>query len=258
MGLHSTSVRLIGPPQADGEYVALRESGSEEIVHIHDYVRLYRMPGLYEYIVQELLGCRSPQVAAEALGRALTRLALEPARVRLLDLGAGTGLVGELVRELGVATVVGLDTLAAAREACLRDRPGVYRDYIVGDLADPGPELLAELRFQRLGGLVAAGAFGGTHMPGSGLVNALALLPPGAPVVFTIDERWTHTDAPGGFRAVLSRLLASGELQLLERSRFEHRLTTTGEAVHYELLVAATGVPRLTGRGGDDGTLAGE
>jgi hypothetical protein len=248
MALHSTRVRLIGPPQADGEYVALREGGSEEIVHLHDYARLYRVPGLYEHIVQELLGCRSPQVAAEALARALKRLALEPARVRLLDLGAGTGLVGELVRAHGVATVVGLDALAAAREACLRDRPGVYRDYIVGDLADPGPELLAELRLHRPGGLVAAGAFGGTHVPGSGLVSALALLPLGAPVVFTIDEHWTRTDGPGGFRTLLTRLLASGELQLLERSRFQHRLTTAGEPVHYELLVAARGpsVPPLT------------
>jgi hypothetical protein len=36
-------------------------------------------------------------------------------------------------------------------------------------------------------------------------------------------------------------MLASGELQLLERSSFRHRLTTGGEAVHYELLVAAKG-----------------
>jgi hypothetical protein len=241
MGSLSTRVRLIGPPEADGEYVALRENGIEEIVHLHDYPRLYRVPGLYEHIVQELLACRSPQVAAEALARALERLALEPARVRLLDLGAGTGLVGELVRALGIVTVVGLDALAAAREACLRDRPGVYSAYVVGNLADPGPELLAELRAQRPGGLIAAGAFGGTHMPGSGLVNALAPLPPGAPVVFTIAEDWTRSDGPGGFRTVLARLLASGELQLLERSRFQHRLTTAGEPVYYELVVAAKG-----------------
>jgi hypothetical protein len=242
MRFHSTHVRLIGPPHADGEYVALRENGlEEEIVHLHDYPRLYGVSGLYEYIVQGLLGCRSPQVAAEALARALKRLGVEPAEVRLLDLGAGTGLVGELVRGLGIATVVGLDSLAAARVACLRDRPGVYRDYLVGDLADPGPELLARLRRHQPGGLVAAGAFGGTHVPPTALINALALLPSGAPVVFTIDERWMRTDAPGGFRTPVTQLLASGELQLLERSRFRHRLTTDGEPVTYELLAAAKG-----------------
>jgi hypothetical protein len=237
---HSTHVRLIGPPQADGEYVALREHGcEEELVHLHDYARLYRVSGLYEYIVQEMLDCRSPQVTAEALARALKRLALDPADVRLLDLGAGTGLVGELVRGLGVTTVVGLDALAAAREACLRDRPGVYHDYLVGDLADPGPELLGQLRRHRPSGLVAAGAFGGTHMPVKALVNALALLSSGAPVVFTIDQRWMRADASGGFRTTVTRLLASGELRLLERSRFRHRLSTGGEPVSYELLAAA-------------------
>jgi SAM-dependent methyltransferase len=242
MSSDSTRVRLIGPPQADGEYVALRENGSgEEIVHIHDYARLYGVSGLYEYIVQELLECRSPQVAAEALSRALKRLAHDAPRVRLLDLGAGTGLVGELVREFGVATVVGLDALSAAREACLRDRPGVYGDYLVGDLADPPPELLAQIRDHRPNAFVAAGALGGTHVPAKALDNALALLPAGAPVVFTLDERWMRTDGPGGFRTPVNRLLASGELQLLERSSFRHRLTTGGEAVHYELLVAAKG-----------------
>jgi SAM-dependent methyltransferase len=245
VSFHSVDVRLIGPPHADGEYIGLREDGSEEeIVHLHDYARLYGVSGLYEYVVQDLLGCRSPQVTAEALARALTRLALNPAEVRLLDLGAGTGLVGELVRELGVAAVVGVDALAAARVACRRDRPGVYRDYRVGDLGNPGPELLAQLRRLRPNGLVAAGAFGGTHVPAAALVNALALLPSGAPVVFTIDERWMRTDAPGGFRTPVNRLLSAGELQLLERSRFRHRLTTTGEPVLYELFAATKGETR--------------
>ena len=48
-------------------------------------------------------------------------------------------------------------------------------------------------------------------------------------------------DGPGGFRTSVTQLLASGELQLLDRSRFLHRLTTAGDPVDYELLVAARG-----------------
>lgn len=242
MGLPSTRVRLIGSRDAAGEYVALPADGDDEmIVHLHDYARFYDVSGLYEHVVQELLRCRSPQIAAEGVGQALRRLRLDPANVTLLDLGAGTGLVGELVRELGVAAVIGLDALAAARAACLRDRPGVYHDYLVGDLADPNPELFAALRDHRPNGLVSAGAFGGTHAPATALLNALALLPAGAPVVFTIDERWMREDGPGGFRTPVTQLLASGELELLDRSRFRHRLTTAGDPVDYELLVAARG-----------------
>jgi hypothetical protein len=235
-------MRLIGPPQADGEYIGLRDPDSdEEIVHLHDYERMYRVPGLYEHVVQELLRCRSPQVAADGLADALGRLGLDPSAITLLDLGAGTGIVGELAGGLGVRTVVGMDALEAARTACLRDRPGVYRDYLVGDLAAPAPELLARLRSHRPTALVSAGAFGGSHAPPAALRGALALLPAGAPVVFTIDERWIQTDASGGFRTPVTRLLASGRLQLLCRSRFRHRLSTTGNPIWYELIVAANG-----------------
>lgn len=242
MAVSGTVVRLIGPPEADGEYVAMRDPiAGEDIVHLHDYERIYGVPGLYEHIVQRLLRCRSPQIATDGLAQALERLGLDPGQIVLLDLGAGTGIVGELANGLGVRTVIGVDALEAARAACLRDRPRVYRDYLVGDLAAPRPELLERLRRHRPTALVSAGAFGGAHAPPAALLNALALLPAGAPVVFTIDERWMQTDGPGGFRAPVSRLITSGGLRLLRRWRFQHRLSTTGNPIHYELIVAANG-----------------
>ncbi len=242
MAVSGTVVRLIGPPEADGEYVAMRDPiAGEDLVHLHDYERIYGVPGLYEHIVQRLLRCRSPQIATDGLAQALERLELDPGQIVLLDLGAGTGIVGELANGLGVRTVIGVDALEAARAACLRDRPRVYRDYLVGDLAAPRPELLERLRRHRPTALVSAGAFGGAHAPPAALLNALALLPAGAPVVFTIDERWMQTDGPGGFRAPVSRLITSGGLRLLRRWRFQHRLSTTGNPIHYELIVAANG-----------------
>jgi hypothetical protein len=248
-------VRLLGPPEVDGEFVRLSDGS---VVHLHAYERIYAVPGLYEYVVQERLGCRSPQVACEGLMRAVSSLSINPAALTVLDLGAGTGLVGELVRGRGVSSVVGLDPLGAAREACSRDRPGVYRDYLVGDLACPDSALLARLRASGLGGMVSAGAFGGGTSPARGssgryddqpsrahgspavLVNVLGLLPAGAPVVFTIDERWMRGGEPDGFGPTVGRLVGEGRLGMLERSRFRHRVTTSGEPIYYELIVAAT------------------
>ena len=245
MTVRQPFVRLIGPPEADGEYVALGNPGAvEEIVHLHDYERLYRVPGLYEHIVQELLGCRSPQVAADALAEALNDLSIDPSEVVLFDLGAGTGIVGELASGAGISTIVGLDALDAARTACLRDRPRIYADYLVGDLAAPDRKLRTILEGHHPTALISAGALGGTHAPGAALINAIDLLPAGGPVVFTIDERWTRTDGPGGFRTVISRLLASGRLQLIRRSRFEHRVTTSGKPIYYELVAAVTGTEK--------------
>ena len=235
-------VRLIGPPEADGDYIALSDAGAdEEIVHLHDYERLYRVPGLYEHVVQDLLGCRSPQVAADALADVLKALGREPSEVVVLDLGAGTGIVGELASAIGISAIIGLDSLDAARAACLRDRPGVYSDYLVGDLAAPPRELRAMLERHGPNALISAGALGGTHASSAALVNALGFLATGAPVVLTIDERWTQPGAPGGFRELLARLLASRQLRLLRRSRFRHRLSTSGNPILYELIVAVTG-----------------
>lgn len=231
-------VRLLGPPEADGEYIELSD---HETLHLHEYTRIYAVPGLYEHVVQELLQCTSPQVAAAGFLRAVERLGLEPGGLTVLDVGSGTGLVGELVRGGGVARVVGVDALPAAREAALRDRPGVYADYVIGDFQRDDDALRGALRPYALGGLVSAGAFGGTHATPKALENALALLPAGAPVAFTLDERWMDESDPEGFGTAVGRLVADGRLAVLERTRFQHRVTTTGQPIFYELLVGRTG-----------------
>ena len=230
-------VRLLGPPEADGEYIALND---HETVHLHEYTRIYAVPGLYEHVVQERLRCTSPQVAAAGFLRAAERLGLEPGALTVLDVGSGTGLVGEFVRDGGVARVVGVDALPAAREAALRDRPGVYADYVIGDFQRDDDTLREALRPYPLGGLVSAGAFGGTHATPRALENALALLPAGAPVAFTLDERWMDESDPDGFGVAVAKAVAEGSLAALERSRFQHRVTTTGEPIFYELIVGRT------------------
>ncbi len=225
----------------DGEYIALSE---HDVVHLHDYERVYAVPGLYEYVVQERLQCRSPQVVAEGFVKAAARLDLDLDlgldSVTVLDVGAGTGLVGELVRRGGVGRIVGVDSLLAARMACLRDRPDVYVDYVVGDflLGDALREALGRYSF---GGLVSAGAFGGTHATPRALENALAVLLPGAPVAFTIDERWMDEADPDGFGAAVKRLVADGGFVVTERTRFLHRVTTTGQPIFYELITGHVG-----------------
>ncbi len=237
-------LRLIGPPERDGEYVALSDGlGILEVIHLHDYDRIYRTPELYEHIVQELLQCTSPQVVADGLLRAVERLGVAPERLTLLDLGAGTGLVGELVAARGITDVIGVDALESARQACLRDRPGVYRDYLVGDLARDDGLLVKELALLEASAMTGAGAFGGTHAPAQTLESSLALLPEGAPVAFTIAEQWTQSDGPGAFRTPLAQMIEEGRLRLIERSRFQHRISTTGEPIFYELFVGSSGGP---------------
>src|SRR5947208_4277783 len=120
----------------------------------------------------------------------LTRRRMDPAGVVLLDLGAGTGIVGELAGELGIRTVIGVDSLKAARHRLparsglrlsrvSRRRPRCSLTHAARAAAPPSAHAL-----------ISAGAFGGTHAPPAALRNALALLSIGGSVVFTIDEEW--------------------------------------------------------------------
>lgn len=61
--------------------------------------------------------------------------------------------------------------------------------------------------------------------------------------MFTIDQRWLATDEPGGFRAATDRLVDSSEIALLERTSFQHRVTTTGTPIHYDLIAAVRDDP---------------
>ena len=47
-----------------------------------------------------------------------------------------------------------------------------------------------------------------------------------------------QNDGQGGFRTPVTQLLAGAQLRLLERTRFQHRLSTAGQPIHYELMVA--------------------
>ena len=58
------------------------------------------------------------------------------AKLRVLDVGAGNGMVGEELDRMGARHIVGVDIIPEAKEAAERDRPGVYDDYFVVDLTD--------------------------------------------------------------------------------------------------------------------------
>ena len=52
-------------PLIGREIIEVRyEDGRVEELHLHDYERLYALPGAYEQIVSDRLGCVSPQVIA--------------------------------------------------------------------------------------------------------------------------------------------------------------------------------------------------
>lgn len=115
------------------------EDGRAEELRLHDYERVYEIPGLYEQIVQDRLACRSPRRLARTLANAADALGYDRKHLRVLDLAAGNGVSGEALRNEGLTPVLGTDLVPEARAAALRDRPDVYERYLTLDLLSLTP-----------------------------------------------------------------------------------------------------------------------
>ena len=113
----------------DEVFFTLIEDGEEKRLRFHDYDEIYKRPGLYEQLFYERLRCNSPGKVADLLQRALNTVREPVTELRVIDLGAGNGMMGEVLKREGVARLVGADIIPEARDAAYRDRSTVYDDY---------------------------------------------------------------------------------------------------------------------------------
>lgn len=90
----------------DSEWCVVEVGGTWQEFRFHDYDRIYEVEGLYERLFYDLLQCRSPGVLRKALGRN-SNAPRSPGELRVLDLGAGNGIMAHELAELGVEYVVG-------------------------------------------------------------------------------------------------------------------------------------------------------
>ena len=112
----------------DEVFFSLIENGETRRLRFHDYAEIYKRPGLYEQIFYDRLKCNSPGRVTDLLKRALNTVREPLSELRVLDLGAGNGMMGEALKRDGVAQLVGADIIPEARDAAYRDRSEVYDD----------------------------------------------------------------------------------------------------------------------------------
>ncbi|HWC28340.1 MAG TPA: hypothetical protein VG474_17245, partial [Solirubrobacteraceae bacterium] len=199
---------------------------------LHEYSRVYAIPGLYEEVVQRRLRCETPDKLADLLLRCAADAGVEPRQLAAFDLGAGNGVLGEVLRERGVGTLIGSDNIAEARDAALRDRPDLYAEYLVGD-TDELPQIPDLVREHGLNVLVAAGALGLGHVTAGSFQRLWSAFPAGSWYVVSLHEDLAE---PGGsdFGDYLAALDGGdGGDTILARERYRHRLTMSGEPIHY-------------------------
>lgn len=268
----------------DDEWCELVEGHRVTRIRFHDYAQVYSIPGLYNQLFggpDSETRCVSPQVMAGLLREQLPLVlhdktsqgqnhdggSSEP-RLRVLDLGAGNGMMGEEIRCLvggygeGGGTlpvgrdstrIVGFDILPEAKAATERERPGVYDAYVAADIteyvtAPPGDPTEAAVFAQGFNVLtsVSSLAFG----DGSVRVfkAAVSLVDEGGLLVFNLKEDFfdpideTKTadgvDDGNGFSSLIRNAVENGVLSIVVKKRYCHRYSVTGKPLYYVAVVA--------------------
>jgi predicted TPR repeat methyltransferase len=161
--------------------------------------------------------------------------------LRVLDLGAGNGMVGEELADMGVKSIVGVDIIEKAAEATERDRPGLYDDYHVVDITTLNESDRRELTEYRLNTLACVAALGFGDIPPEAFIAAYNLICPGGWITFNIKEDFLLNGDRSGFSRLIRAMLDDGTLELRQRQRYQHRLATDRHPLHY---VAIVGVKR--------------
>jgi predicted TPR repeat methyltransferase len=222
----------------DQEWCEIEVDGRARRLRFHDYAEIYNIPSAYEKLFYEELRCSSPGVVHDLLQRALQNTGYDASTLRVLDVGAGNGLVGAEMRRLGAGLVVGSDILEEAASAALRDRPEVYDDYLVVDLTALTDEDRTRLKAHEFNCLTCVAALGFGDMPPEAFLEAVRYVSPSGWLAFCIKDRFLDDEDESGFARLVRDMMDSGTLEVLERQRYVHRLDMQGKPLHYEAVVA--------------------
>ncbi|MBE0614233.1 MAG: class I SAM-dependent methyltransferase [Burkholderiales bacterium] len=222
------------PLGQDEAYFFLKENGKDIKLRFHDYGDLYNRPGLYEQLFYDRLKCVSPQKVAGILDKVLSANRAEMSELRVLDLGAGNGMVGEI---LHVARVIGVDISKEAFLACERDRPGAYDAYYVADFCNMDPAIEQELRDWQIDCLTCVAALGFGDIPTKAFATAFNLVKPGGWVAFNIKDTFLQESDDSGFSSLTKFLLTSDTLEIHHLERYRHRISIEGQPLFYYALV---------------------
>jgi predicted TPR repeat methyltransferase len=170
----------------------------------------------YDQELEEDYGWQVPKLMAEELSSFTSKAG------RILDAGAGTGLVGQYLGELGYGNLVAMDIsnemLNKAREK------GVYKEFhqmALGDTLD-----FPDGAFD---GVVCAGVLTFSHAPAKSLYEMVRITKPGGYILFSL-----RTDAYDsmGFGEIVGELDSDGKWKLVERKGHQSFTEKEQDVIH--------------------------
>jgi SAM-dependent methyltransferase len=216
----------------------LIEDDQKVELRFHDYPEIYNRQGLYEQLFYDRLKCTSPKVVGEILKKTLDSMEQNFSEMRVLDLGAGNGMMGEVLKANGVARLIGIDIIPEAKEACFRDRPDLYDDYYVTDFMNLTSEEKRDIEGWSFDCLTSVAALGFGDIPPKAFFQGLQFVKTGGWVAFNIKETFLDNSDKTGFSRFIRELIFSEFLDLHHLVRYRHRLSMEGVPLYYFALIA--------------------
>lgn len=205
----------------DEEYFSLIEpDGKERKILFHEYAEIDKIKGLYEHLFYERLKYSSPTKVSEALRYSLSQVQEHFTELRVLDLGAGNGMMGEQLRKHGVARLVGADIIPDAWEATERDRPLNYDAYYVADFCNLTVQQREDLQGWSFNCLTTVAALGFGDIPTMAFIEAFNILQSKGWIAFNIKETFLDKSDETGFSITIRELILSEYLDVYYLERY--------------------------------------
>jgi|TARA_B110000014_G_C20070114_1_gene557999 SAM-dependent methyltransferase len=214
-------------------YFYLQGTSNNRKLLFHDYDEIYQIPGLYEQIFYDRLKCTSPTKVTAILESSIKQSPDNFTELRVLDLGAGNGMMGEELKKRGISRLIGVDIIPEAYEALIRDRPGVYDAYYVEDFCKLSKEKREEIESWQCDCMVTVAALGFGDIPTEAFVTAFNIIKNEGWIAFNIKDTFLDASDETGFSKLIRELIFSKYLDVYHIERYRHRLSIDGEPLHY-------------------------
>ena len=219
------------------EFFFVESNGQKKKITFHEYDKIYEIPGLYEHLFYERYQCNSPEVVCGLLKDHMKNHAAGDADLKVLDIGAGNGMVGEEMAEIGVNALVGVDIIEEAANAAKRDRPGLYDNYYVADLTRLSPDIKQKLDGFDFNCMTVVAALGFDDIPPAAFAHGYNFVADSGWVAFNIKEDFVCDKDQSGFCTFIHHLQQEGILDIQVRRRYRHRYCQDGTPLYYIAVV---------------------
>ncbi|MDP8244159.1 MAG: class I SAM-dependent methyltransferase [Candidatus Hinthialibacter antarcticus] len=222
----------------DEEFCTISLDGVEKRIRFHDYDEIYSIPGLYEKIFYDHLRCCSPETVCDFFFDEIRKRGLSEDQLRVLEIGSGNGMVGELMKQHGVSFVVGVDILIEAKLAAYRDRPNVYDDYFAIDLTDIPESIEEDILMYKLNSLVSVAALGFDDLPPLAYARAFNLISKEGWIAFNIKDLFLSGKDSSGFSRLFKKMIDNDIVSIHVQEKYQHRVATDNSPLYYYAIVA--------------------